>query len=451
MISTVESNSIAYYTLRYQETDRRHRAGERVATSADTFRIGQQEDCDARLDNPTDLADETFAVIARDGEGWVLIPMSDFVDTRVNGTKVELAQGLSNGDRISFSEGRQELVFNVHHDHRYDPSKGNVRIPASMSMRVIAALVLLPIILFGVLGWIFYRNSSADEERTRLLDEASKAVVQISVDSVYYCRIVGNDTTVLDAYSYIVSEKHAISGTAFLTTDSLLVTARHCVEPWLNTAEAVGGSVDSIESLPVIWAIQAETYNQTHECDTTYRVFALCELFRGEKGTEPWGPKIGSWQMCYDSSRDDIVDLGTFTEDRYWRSITRHNARTDMMLDDIACCRVGEAGTIALALPEELPRLLPIGAEIYFMGYPDYNITGFEIKEGRVRLPYNEGDVIAHDGGLYHGYSGGPTLVVDGDEVKAVGVISVTDNTGGNRMYSVPVSELPALKKGGEQ
>jgi len=43
---------------------------------------------------------------------------------------------------------------------------------------------------------------------------------------------------------------------------------------------------------------------------------------------------------------------------------------------------------------------------------------------------------------LLHGYSGGPVFVASGSAVTAVGVISVLDNSGGSRVYSVPVSEM---------
>ena len=58
-----------------------------------------------------------------------------------------------------------------------------------------------------------------------------------------------------------------------------------------------------------------------------------------------------------------------------------------------------------------------------------------------MRRQYSEGEMIAHDGRLTHGYSGGPALVLRDGGLCVAGVISVIDGAGGERMYSVPVSE----------
>ena len=90
-----------------------------------------------------------------------------------------------------------------------------------------------------------------------MIKKSENSVVQIKTDSVFllaYNKTTG-DTLHIDSCEYMVS------GTAFITDDSLLVTARHCVEPWLNV-DSIPADSSKIESLPVKWALMAETRNQ---------------------------------------------------------------------------------------------------------------------------------------------------------------------------------------------
>lgn len=436
-----------YYTLRFVSDDSMHRAGERVAASQSTVRIGQQEDCDVRFGNASEYADELFAVVRPccSGDGWLLIPCSEFVRTTVNGTSVELVHYLADGDRIGFGDERQELLFSVCRDEKYDLTAGAVHIAPGVSRRLIALLAAVPLLLFAVLGWSVHRSANADKRLAAALGQAKPSVLHLCVDSVFYVETTPAGSNVLRRLSLADGDGSVVSGSAFLTADSLLLTARHCIEPWLNNAEIMT-VVDpaSLQSVPVRWALEAETYNQTHAGDTTYRVVSGCFV-------ESSGERFLSSDFSVDTSRDDIVDMGDYDREFYWRSLRgRHDNRT-MMLGDIAVVKSGRAGTIAVAPDCDMESLLHEGAKICFMGYPDYETGGLEYSRGEVKRGFSRGEMIVHDGSsLKHGYSGGPVFVIQGERLVAVGVISVVDANGGNRIYSVPVSERAAAK-GGER
>lgn len=439
-----------YFTLRYCHTDNQHKVGERIAASTNEVRIGQQEDCDIKLANDTDYADETFAIVrqSNDGEGWNLITCSENIKTIVNGTDIKLIHRLNDGDHITFSESSQELLFNVHTDDGYNPTLGTVHIAAPVSIKLMTAVAIALFMLIGLVASYTYHKNTEEDTRMATLNNVRPSVLQLTVSTVYLRQIVGQDTTTIDSFTY---DNGGVCGTAFITKDSLLVTARHCIEPWLNDGTII--DIDNprqIKSKPTLWALMAETYRQTHSNDTLYKVVSVCSLYSGDKGEVLVG-SYRSDQFCYDDSRDDIIEKGDFDHEYYWRSLRRRHSQTDMMLGDVACIKVNNAGNIIIADSMKMAELVKMKQRLSFIGYPAYSEQGKEMAEGEVKLPYRNGngdeEMIAHNGMLTHGYSGGPALVVDGNNVYVVGVVSVTDNVG-DRMYSVPITQI---KRGGNK
>ena len=436
-----------YCTLCFMQTDACHRAGERIAASSSVVRIGQQEDCDVRFENRSDYADELFAIVrlCRTGDGWQLIPCSEFEPVTVNGAKIGLVHYLTDGDRIAFGDEGRELLFNVHRDGNVDTASGTIHIAPSPSGKWMAALVLISILLTALLGGAVYRTTHAEKRMLAALDRVKPSVLRICVDSVYFVEMTSSGATVLRTWSTAENNGHAVSGTAFLTQDSLLITARHCIEPWLNDPEIMTiGDPAALQSIPARWALEAETYNQLHASDTVYRVVSDCFL-------EPSGERFLSSAFRFDTSRDHIMDMGDYHRDFYWRSLRGRRGNRQMMLGDIASLKIGRAGNIVAAEEKELEEWLYNGSKLSFLGYPDYETGDIEHSAGEVKQSFAAGEMITHDGsGLRHGYSGGPVFVVRDGNLYAVGVISVLDGTGGNRAYSVPISEC-VHKKGGLQ
>ncbi len=453
----MENKGVTYYTLKYQQTDTLHKKGEVLVVPVGELRIGQQDDCKVLFHNNTDYEDELYAIIrpTRNEGEWQLVPTSEFFKTFVNGNPVSLVHYLNDGDRITFEGEEQELLFETHSDDKYSAAKGIQMVAAPMSRKLIACMIVLPIALFSLIAGYIIKGNYDEEQREALLADLHTAphasILQISVDSVQYIEVTSQGERILRTYSYQKTEDHIINGTAFLTTDSCIVTARHCIEPWLNdpTVTEVDNPKD-LKSIPTQWAIESETYNQTHDSDTIYKVVAICNVFTGQNGTEKFGESIRSTEFVVDRSRDNIIEMGDFESAFYWRSITETYSNKDVMLGDVAWTKTSSAGKITLATENELTRLLTSRQQLYFMGYPDHNtMRGLNTEEGKLQMDYVKGSVIAHSGDLIHGYSGAPTLVVMENKAYAVGVVSRIDANGGGRTYSVPVTELS--QKGGKK
>ena len=414
---------------------------EMLSASGNPVRIGQKDGCDVMLPNEGPFADEVFAVIVpnRSVPGWHLIPVSAHVRTLVNGVEAGLVHYLDNGDCISFSEGQSELTFELREGRDSGPETRRYSV---ISRRMVCMLACAAVLVFAalVLGilWPGIENS----RNLAALRSADASVLILEVDSVYFVRNSSSGSRILRRGSPAGRNGLFIRGTAFLSEDGELVTARHCIEPWLNFKRLY----DEGAQLPktVGWAMEAETFNQTHKGGTTYRVVSHCRLFTADG--EPCGEFLSS-DFLYDDSRDEIVELGDYSDVRYWRSVSGRFNRSDMMLGDIAVLRnSGLRGTIRLAPAARIPSWLKTSATLHFKGYPNRVETGMENREGKVLRDFIPGHLISHNGGLEPGFSGGPVLIARRGRVYAVGVVSTFDRDSDKCIYSVPVTEIPAEK-----
>ncbi|MBO4447101.1 MAG: FHA domain-containing protein [Bacteroidales bacterium] len=430
-----------FYILRWKGGDFRN--DEQLAASENIVRIGQRADCDVRLPNGGPFADELFAVIkpAKSPDCWQLIPVSEFVHTYVNGSSVGLNHYLRNGDRISFSETGADILFEL----RKGENPGTAHF-TSVSRRFVTAVSIAAVLAVVLAFYGIIAPSLQKTRNSRLLATADQSVVRITVDSVFYVRTVSGQDCVLEGEASAGQRGLVMNGTAFLTTDGLLVTARHCIEPWLNY-NLVFSSKMSLDELPLCtaWALKAETYNQTHDNDTSYSVISKCTLY-GVNGY--LGTYLSSDFRC-NCERDEIVEIGDFSNRYFIRSITGRFNRSDMMLGDLAVMKLlSLKGTITLPSEELLEKEVVAGSALTFKGYPRRQETGIETSPGDVLKDFAAGHMISHNGGLEPGYSGGPALFVCDGKVYAAGVISTFDKDSRHCIYSVPASEIiniPAL------
>lgn len=449
----MENKDVTYYTLKYQQRDTLHKKGEVLVVPVGELRIGQQDDCKVLFHNDTDYEDDLYAIIrpTRNKGEWQLIPSSEFIKTYVNGNPVSLVHYLNDGDRITFDQEEQELLFETHRDDKYSAAKGIQMVAAPMSRKLIACMIALPILLFSLIAGYIIKGNHEEEQRMALLESLHSSILQISIDSVQYVEVTSQGERVIRRFSYQKAEDHIINGTAFLTADSCIVTARHCIEPWLNDPMATEANTPKdLKSIPTQWAMEAETYNQTHDSDTTYKVVAICNVFTGQNGTEKFGRSIKSSEFIVDRSRDNVIEKGDFDSIFFWRSIKETYSNKDVMLGDVAWIKTGSCGKITLATDDEPEQMLASKPHLYFMGYPDHNtMRGLNTEEGRLQMDYVKGSVIAHNGNLIHGFSGAPVIVINKQKAYAVGIVSRLDANGGGRTYSVPVTELS--QRGGKR
>ena len=298
-----------YYTLRFERHDALHKAGEQVANADNTLRIGQTESCDIRLANDSQYEDAVIAVVEKrtDDKGWKLIRISPYKEHEVlvNGTPVDYVHFLNNGDRIAFEGQRQELVFNTHEDAMYNAS-GIVMMGQHHNRPLTIWLILISMVLVGFLLHQLYSRPMSEG----MIEDAEQSVFQIRVDSVQLTVSQGDSVILLES-APVFNE----FGTAFLTTSGKLVTARHCIEPWLNLPS--GTPMDTLNPAtpkPTGMALKAITNNVVAESngdDARWQVTSFCTLRK---------PEISdSILLCttstafrFDDSRDHLMAFGDY-------------------------------------------------------------------------------------------------------------------------------------------
>lgn len=442
--------------------------GRQLLADVATLSIGHTEACEVRVTNTSPYADEVLGIIRRndgaspaDTPTWTLIRTSPHHELRVNGMPIHLLHHLAEGDRVEWPDQPFGFTFQVAPDSASVVQGSVVSIPRHLGRRI-ALWASLPTLLLAVglvLAWMFGAFADRSALTPEMLSETRQSVYQLNVDSIKLLRISGSDTTVVRTLCLTDGNLRPIVGTAFLTTDSLLVTARHCIEPWLNDEEPFSAPDPTrLKFAPSVWALEAETYNQLHadseHPDVVMRMETVCTLwaYEGEQA-RPFAT-VRSTDFTINSSRDDIVELGDFSHEYYWRSIKRRHQRKDMMREDAAVLPFHQAGTIRLAPTRMLPSLLAKGNErLEFFGFPDYADLRMENTADRLRHPIQPADedstlidMLATGGDLRHGYSGGPVMVRQGNACWCVGLVSVTDARGKDRFYAVPSSELWRLR-----
>ncbi len=455
-----------YYSLRFERSDALHHAGEQVLNADNLLHIGQTEACEVRLTNESQYEDAVIAVIKKrdDGSGWNLIRISPYQEheVRVDGTSINYVHLLEDGDRIAFEGQRQELVFHIHEDEQYTSNK-ILSVGNTASRTVSIWLTVVSLVLLGFAAHVLYNRPMSNS----MIESAQQSVFQISVDYIELVECRG-DSTFVKKVAHKGTDFSEDFGTAFLTTDGCLVTARHCIEPWLNLPE--GTKMDTAEPstpLPVKMALEAVTRNIRAESEgndsTRWVMVSHCLLSRHENSDSILMRPL-STQFEMNISRDNIVEYGDFSHQYLWRSIKVRPRRSDMMLGDIAFLPHAAdslpktKGNIRMATKEEIHKLCGnANRQLVIMGRKSIETEDKQVQspEAHLKLKLKEDNyeggypnsVIAHDGGIDHGFSGGPVLTRIGfNGWCAIGVVSVTDKNNDNWYYSVPITEIDRMK-----
>lgn len=397
--------------------------------------IGQKDGCDLKIINHSQYEDVIFAKIIpnRNGDGWHLVKVSTYYPILVNGIELNRVHFLQDGDNLEFPNAH--FRFNIHDGEEFAPSVTHIHKNSKLSWFLAIAIVVIAI----VVGYRIY-DSQRDNLTESMKHQIEASLFTTRVDSL---QLICGDS-VIDSYAYASSPV----GTAFLTSDSLLVTARHCIQPWLNQVSPEEYSkIPDMTDWPVEKVLFAETSNQLND-SIEYNIISYM-TFTDENGDSFC---ISSIDFLINYDNDDIVELGTYSDTRYWRSISHRYTRRDMMLGDVVAAKFDKAGYIPLASSEDVRRLLAHrNVKLHFFGHPEAAVTGSSIdyKSDNLRVELSEENgrisVLAHEGGLTPGFSGAPVIVRDGVGFKAVGVASVIDEKNQNRSYSVPSSEVEYL------
>ncbi len=426
-----------YLSLTFKGDNSYHHQGKRLRSTERIVTIGETADSDVRYDSGG-LEPVCYASIIRndDEKSWRIVKRTQYIDISIAGKgNIGYAQQLEDGDVIHFGQQPMVLVFHQHYDDRYDQAEDDVPlwrwgVPALLGLVAMMTIVLMT-----------HRHDGITIQDVESLETS---IYWTKVDSV--ARIVTTQGEERQLGDTKVLTTDAPTGTAFLTTDGRLVTARHCVEYWLGMPFELTTKVEQMEHDDIRrWAVETETYNQTHDADSTMTLRVYFSVY-DYKGDRKYTFASSDAHVHIYKEYDKVYQLVDFVHEYYWRSIRPYFTYRKMEMGDILWIdSIPERGSIQMAtrdVEEELTK----GTALMLCGYP---LTGMGDKRMMVSAGTLLRDGNLEEENLYfnsditHGFSGGPVLMKTGLDIVAVGVVSRVDSvSSGMYKWAVPITKI---------
>ena len=426
-----------YISLRFKGGNAYHQNGKRLKLKERIVNIGESADCDVRYESDDEQPAYYASIIQNaDGNSWRIVKRSQHVDISIAGQGViGYAQQLADGDIIQFEDQPMTLCFHTHYDSRYDEEEQN----EIWQWAVVGIIGLMTTITLAIgLG------NMQDGIRCEDVEPLEESICLVKVDSVRRLIITDSGTGCLPPTK--VFEGEAPTGTAFLTTDGKLITARHCVEYWIGTDLNLTTKVTELDEDDIVrWAIETETFNQTHEADSSMQLQVFFSIFDC-MGNKKYAFSSTEKHVHINKDKDGVYLMADFSKEYYWRSIHPYFVNREMELGDILWIDVlTDRGKIKIANEKQI-KTIRKGTQLMVCGYP---MTGFDDR----RMAYTEGTIrrnvsvdsenLFFESNINHGFSGGPVLMKSGGEILAIGVVSRVDSiSGGVYKWAVPISEV---------
>lgn len=429
-----------YCSLQIKGGNAFHENGKRLKLMERIINIGETADCDVRFEADY-MPLEYYAAIIRneDGESWRIVKRSQHVDITITGKgTIGYACQLMDGDIIHFGDSTMTLCFHTHFDSRYDQEGEPAKIWPWAALAAVCACAFLAV--------MFFHGKEEKEICEEDVLPLQESVCLIKVDSVKQVLFIHEQEDSIVRSKVLMGD--APTGTAFLTTDGLLVTARHCVEYWL------GRNIDltmKVESLPdddiARWAIETESFNQRCSLDTDSAMCMKVWFSIYDVG----GKKLYAFSSTDPSvhvnrEKDGLFQMADFDNDYYWRSIRPYFKNRRMSMGDILWIDgMAGKGKVTMATAKDMATV-KTGTKLMICGYPMTETGDKRMIPAAGSIKSNpdvEAENLFFESNINHGYSGGPVLMKSGKDIVAIGVVSCVDSiSSGLFKWAVPVTEI---------
>ena len=445
-----------YYSIRFLEGNAFHCKDDVLNTSDKILNIGEYPDCPIRYEVSEGYEPEYYASIIKneDGEGWRMVKRSQFIDVEIAGNGgFGYVHQLKDGDIIGFGDGKMALQFNLHSEGDY--SDTGIKIVHQSNHRLFYTMVAIVCLVAAGVGYLFYDrwNQSDLHQDVKVY---SSSVYIIMADSVQLVKVYeGKEEQIGETKDLAYTGEREI-GTAFLTTEGKLVTARHCIEFWLNRKISRITNVEGLNDDDIVkWAIKASTYMNCHEeqKDTVMALKTYCSVYNPDSLDSPLFVFHSMESRVHiNYAHDMFYPIPDPSGNYYWRTIIPRGNNREAELGDIAYIDVDEKGIVELADSAKMSTISE-GIPIVFLGFPqngigdrtlmyeDGNITREVSKDGINQNLYVKGEINP-------GFSGGPVMARINDKIVVIGVTSRVDSiSNGVYKWVVPITEIAEMSK----
>jgi len=388
--------------------------------------VGQCGDADLRLPSDSRWVDENYFVITyrEDEDCWCIIRLSDNIDIKINGVPLDIARFLESGDVIDAEDTTLRFIVYHHSSSPYFAYDGIHITPARLRRRVHRTFAVIAFIIAAVICLYGSRDK---------VEDFSSSVLKTNVDSVFVQHFQNGK------YETIERIECSFQGTCFVTCDGLLVTARHCIQPWLELNPMQVEKMDDSLCKMVMRVETALVQNP----DTLIRIVSKLQIDT---------MTFMSSDFSYNNDRDIIINYGTRKSPSFWRSILPAFHQRDNALGDIAWMRTADLkGNLRLAKKHQVSSLEK-EEPISILGYStreEGNSDSLMLNNGIIKelsavdTLGNPLSCIFHNDDASKGDSGGPVLIKRGLRYYVISVMSRKDAYRMvNSSWSVPVSEI---------
>ena len=432
-----------------------HAKDDVLNTSEEVLNIGEYPDCPIRYESSEGYEPEYYATIIKneDGEGWRIVKRSQFIDVEIAGNGgFGYVHQLKDGDVIGFGDGKMSLQFNLHQEGDY--SDAGIKIVHQSNHKLLYGVLAFACVLAVGVGYLLYdRWNQMDLHQD--VKAFSSSVYIIMADSVQMVKVYSGKEEQIGETKDLAYTGERVIGTAFLTTDGKLITARHCIEFWLNRKISRITNVAQLDDDIVKKAIEADTYMycRDEQNDTVVALKTYCSVYNPDSLDSPLFVFHSLESRVHiNYAHDKFYPIPDPSGNYYWRTIIPRGNNREAELGDITYIDVDEKGIVELADSSKISTISE-GIPIVFLGFPQNGI-------GDRTLMYEDGKItreVAKDGinqNLYvkgeinPGFSGGPVMARIDDKIVAIGVTSRVDSiSNGVYKWVVPVSEIAEMRK----
>ena len=433
-----------------------HAKDDVLNTAEKVLNIGEYPDCPIRYETSEGYEPEYYATIIKneDSEGWRIVKRSSIIDVEIAGNGgFGYVHQLKDGDIVSFGNDKMSLQFNLHQEGDYSDS--GIKIVHQSNHRLLYAMLALVCVVAAGVGYLLYERWNQTDLHQDV-KAFSSSVYLIMADSVQMVKVYdGKEEQIGETKDLAYAGEREI-GTAFLTAEGKLVTARHCIEFWLNRKINRITHVEELNDDDIVkWAIKASTYMYSREeqNDTVMALKTYCSVYRPDSLDSPLFVFHSLEPRVHINRVHDIVTtVPDFRGNYYWRTIIPRNNDRKAELGDIAYIDVDEKGTIELADSAEISTIKE-GSAIVFLGFPQNGIGDRRLmyEDGKITREITEGVINQNlyvRGEINPGFSGGPVMARINNKIMAVGVTSRVDSiSNGVYKWVVPVSEIAEMRK----
>jgi hypothetical protein len=482
MSALAGGNGRRFYVLEHRDSSKYHRAGDSQKIIIDQIELGCNPDCQVRFDQESwGIVSRRHAAIEREGNRWKLIHLSTTNSTFLNGKKIESEWYLENGDEIQLAvngprlgfiapDGKQGLVSSIKMTERLELFRKQALKPYK---RAIAAMAVILVLAIGGLGtWNvmlqndLYEQSEELAKQTKRAEGNEAAMDSLNNELVAANKKIGDitasvnnirnravrivrppvpvtpkpDTTrgnpspddlnkcIGDVYHIVAIpcinggtlDNLSWSGTGFLLSNGIFVTAQHMVHIDDFGTKVVDDPENPEQKMRVIDDKSLDTQLNALYYASLLTIKMICRSSSGSFTIEysyndnPF--TCGRTKILNDSYKD--------SEGRFWNIFVHRYGGGDW-----AYTKVNKKG--GLSFDSNYSMNLPINTQLHIFGFPSRQGA---TAQGKVSPIYSQavtsrsgieddGTIKTSNDNTDKGNSGGPVLVNKNGKYTVVGIL----------------------------